>query len=141
MREITGTDKQGRECRLIVDNETIRCVCGGVEGHEFVGMVHDTETAVDMPTGKRVASLVEEDDLDKSFLTMTSLNCAMTVENVIHHNSHLVCTLVTPWIYNDPGIDIVSRRHLFYTLFENESTPLDKSSMLVGLMRRMDLIR
>jgi hypothetical protein len=108
--------------------------------HRFIGIVQDTETAVDIHSGKRLVLQEEENDFDKCMASLVKDRRILSISNILLQTSYRVCTLETHWIYSNPDTDIVNNRRLYYMIFDVDSHPFNKADMLTDLMRQMDTL-
>lgn len=136
---VTSRDAHGVYCSVIIrDNGLISCISDHMMQHRFIGIVQDTETAVDLHSERRVVMQDEEDDFDKCMESLVKDRHILSISNHLHQKSYRVLTLTTHWIYANPGIDIVNHRRLYYMIFDIDSHPFNKAEMLTDLVQRMD---
>lgn len=139
MSVISGVDKLGTDCSVVIrENGLISCISDRMMQHRFIGLVQDTETAVDIHEDKKLVLQEEEDNFDLCMLAILKDRNNLSISNILLQKSHRVCTLTTPWIYNRPGIDIVNHRRLYYLIFDVDCHPFNKAEILSDLIQRMD---
>ena len=139
MSVVTGRDAHGADCSVIIrENGLVSCISDRMMQHRFIGLVQDTETAVDVHSEKRLVLQEEENDFDKCIASLVNDRRVLSISNILHQQFHRVCTLTTQWIYANPDTDIVNNRRIYYMIFDVDSHPFNKAEMLTDLMQKMD---
>ena len=141
MSVITGKDKNGISYSIIIrENGLVSCISDHIMQHRFIGLVRDVQTAVDLHLNKRVVLQEEEDNFDECITSLVKDRSMLSITNILHQQSYHIYTLTTSWIYTDPVVDIVNKRHVYYVIFEVTSHPFNKVEMMTDLMSRMSVL-
>ena len=118
-------------------------VCtSGLNSFDFIGMNMDIERAVDMGEDRqRIADAIEEDDLETCLEALQSVkHTCLYIRSVIQLTQTSVFSICTHWVYPNPDTSLVSRRYIFYVLFNRSPSVSTPGDMFKSMLRRLSLL-